>query len=512
MTRNVIILECVWIDDKYNIRTWTKCFYNKTRLGTWVMSTFLITEKGKYIRLRPAKVFYDPFKRDNYYVVLCEMYNFDDSPYISNNRKAYTDIINDAQDLDLWFVMEQKCAFALKNGKNPLSITKYSKRCASGQNYGGMIIDKCIQKALQCGVRLDRINSHGGAEWSFQIGPTYNTNISDYIWMTRYILTRVAESFDLIVQFYPTNKNNNTRSLAKDYGNLYLGSSKLNDESFFNKVYQTFRDRQNQYYQLASGDNYNINFNIGYNYHDDPNPGAYSDIPIDEYYGTIRRRTKKENKESKKNKNPEKSKEVGKIAREERKNERMKKRELRKQKKKEELYNRRKTRDVSINRRERKLQKASFDILNKIRNQHTSSTRTTTTRMSAKDRIKQLQRMTQQPSVPTVPEDEHEEEDTDVSKDIFTPYNERNINFHNDVPDLQLFSSTEGDNGYGPKDDIQIHNMDNAREDGAHSGLKFILPVLNTRGSFGQDQNPSRNADPYIVVKNMVSDFKKINS
>ena len=40
-------------------------------------------------------------------------------------------------------------------------------------------------------------------QWEYQVGPCLGVEIGDHMWMSRYMLNRVAESFALSVSFEP---------------------------------------------------------------------------------------------------------------------------------------------------------------------------------------------------------------------------------------------------------------------------------------------------------------------
>jgi len=41
------------------------------------------------------------------------------------------------------------------------------------------------------------------AQWEYQVGPTEGIKMGDDLWMSRYVLHRVAEDFDVVVTFDP---------------------------------------------------------------------------------------------------------------------------------------------------------------------------------------------------------------------------------------------------------------------------------------------------------------------
>jgi hypothetical protein len=252
-----IIIDYIWIDKCYSIRSWIKCCHTKTSIGSWTMDTFLISDEDSYIKLKPVKIFIDPFKRYNYYLVLCEIYNYDNTPYISNNRCNYISQLNLAKSLNIWFVMEQTCLFTSKDGLNPIyGTSKFGTNCPSGKTYGIEIVNQCVQKCLECGVKLNRIVSViDQSQWTFRIGPIYGEDISDYMWILRYIITIIADQYNLNVYFHPQPINKKTGAESKkwsdNYGLIYSGTNEFRRLDYFTAVYNQLSQAKYKYFVIA---------------------------------------------------------------------------------------------------------------------------------------------------------------------------------------------------------------------------------------------------------------------
>ena len=70
--------------------------------------------------------------------------------------------------------------------------------------YGRDIVEAHYRACLYAGIEISGTNAEGmPAEWEFQIGPLQGIAAADHIWVSRFILHRVAEDFGVIVSLDP---------------------------------------------------------------------------------------------------------------------------------------------------------------------------------------------------------------------------------------------------------------------------------------------------------------------
>ena len=56
------------------------------------------------------------------------------------------------------------------------------------------------RSCLYAGIRVSGTNAEVmPAQWEFQVGPTEGIDVADDMWVSRYILERVAEDFGVVV-------------------------------------------------------------------------------------------------------------------------------------------------------------------------------------------------------------------------------------------------------------------------------------------------------------------------
>lgn len=61
-----------------------------------------------------------------------------------------------------------------------------------------------FRACLYAGVKISGVNAEVmPGQWEYQVGPCVGIEIGDHLWMSRYIMHRLAERFGVIVSFHP---------------------------------------------------------------------------------------------------------------------------------------------------------------------------------------------------------------------------------------------------------------------------------------------------------------------
>ncbi|XP_075738210.1 glutamine synthetase-like [Rhipicephalus microplus] len=163
--------------------------------------------------LAPVALFRDPFFKGRNKLVLCEVLNSDDQPNDTNTRHSCKMAMESAKDEEPWFGIEQEYVLLERNGL-PISWPSRRHTLKDCQSYfyavgsenvaGRQVADAHVKACSYAGVKL--YGSNGEAvisQWEYQIGPLPGVEAGDHLWMSRYILQRVAEDFDVVVSFEP---------------------------------------------------------------------------------------------------------------------------------------------------------------------------------------------------------------------------------------------------------------------------------------------------------------------
>jgi glutamine synthetase len=177
--------------------------------------------------LKPVFVGNDPIRGGLNKLIMCEVLNPDGTPHETNNRSKLKKVIEefrlteDKKNDDLpWFGWEQE--YTLVHRPNnpfgiedaiPLGFTNELKPRPQGDYYCGIgsdavigreIVEEHLSMCIDMGLEISGINAEVMiGQWEYQIGPVTSLNGSDQLWMSRYLLQRVAEKHGVKVSFHP---------------------------------------------------------------------------------------------------------------------------------------------------------------------------------------------------------------------------------------------------------------------------------------------------------------------
>ena len=154
--------------------------------------------------LRPVKKYPNPLEA-NSTIVLCEVYNVDDTPHVSNTRsKLLNTVLNEDKE---WVGFEQE--YTLFDNGWPLGWPKDDEPAPQGDYYCGRNmgenisrehLNACIDAGLSiCGTNAEVMLG----QWEYQIGAGRAVDMSDDLWVARWLLERICEKHGLSVSLYP---------------------------------------------------------------------------------------------------------------------------------------------------------------------------------------------------------------------------------------------------------------------------------------------------------------------
>jgi glutamine synthetase len=234
------ILEYVWIDAAGGMRS-------KIRVSTiddvavehlvqnadqweWSFdgsSTGQATGTDSDVILRPVAVYANPFFQShasnasnashasNAWLVLCDCYNKDGTPHATNARVRCMQTEAACLTDEPLFGIEQEYILFSRAKEVPHQWDSISDPGCGGQGpyycgvggdrcFGRKIADQHLQACLHAGIEIGGTNAEVMAsQWEFQIGPLPATQVSDQLWMARYILQRITEEHGCCATFHP---------------------------------------------------------------------------------------------------------------------------------------------------------------------------------------------------------------------------------------------------------------------------------------------------------------------
>ena len=217
-----ILLEYIWIDGSENIRSKNKIVYQSNDINSiddvllWNFdgsSTDQATGKKSDIILKPVRLYKNPFININImsYLVLCECYNKDMTPHITNNRANCLNpegcLFGIEQEYTLFDRYDNPYQWLTndnpgKGGQGPYYCSVGGDR-AFGRHISQEHLEYCIESGVNiCGTNAEVMAS----QWEYQIGICDALQVSDDLWMSRYILHRITEKYNCYATFYPKPK------------------------------------------------------------------------------------------------------------------------------------------------------------------------------------------------------------------------------------------------------------------------------------------------------------------
>lgn len=218
---NMVQAMYVWIDGKQGLRAKTRTlrFVPKTasELPIWNFdgsSTYQSDGSNADVYLLPVQVYSDPFRGGDNKLVLCETISYDKKPTESNTRHSCNLVMDLAADQEPWFGIEQE--YSLLDGSDrhkPLGWPtggfpgpQGPYYCGVGANrvFGRDVVEAHYRACMYAGVNIAGENAEVmPSQWEYQVGPCKGISIGDDMWMSRFLLYRVAEDFHIGVTFDP---------------------------------------------------------------------------------------------------------------------------------------------------------------------------------------------------------------------------------------------------------------------------------------------------------------------
>lgn len=157
-------------------------------------------------------MFPDPFRLGNNILVLAECWMSDGKPNQYNSRHDADKLMTKHAAHKFWFGLEQEYTF-LDSTSWPYGWPKNGFPAPQGPYYCGNgtgkvvcrdIVEAHYRACLYAGINISGTNAEVmPAQWEYQVGPCEGIDLGDQLWMSRFLLHRVAEEFGAKVSFSP---------------------------------------------------------------------------------------------------------------------------------------------------------------------------------------------------------------------------------------------------------------------------------------------------------------------
>ena len=175
------------------------------------------------VYLIPRAIFRDPFRGGKNILVLCDTY---EPPRVlpdgtlsapkalpTNTRAACADAMDKAAAEVPWFGIEQEYTLLNPLTKWPLGWPENGYPAPQGPYYcsagagcaiGRDLCDVHYKACLHAGIKISGVNAEVmPSQWEYQVGPCVGIEGGDHMWMSRYLMYRLAEIYNVEVSFDP---------------------------------------------------------------------------------------------------------------------------------------------------------------------------------------------------------------------------------------------------------------------------------------------------------------------
>lgn len=186
--------------------------------------------------LKPVLMVPDPVRGGDNILVLNEVWTPDDKPHPTNQRAKLRVVAEKYAHHECWFGIEQEYTL-FKDGRPhgwpaggfPKPQGGYYCGVGADEIWGRDVIEAHTLNCLNAGLAISGTNAEVMiGQWEFQVGPVGPIEVSDQIWLARWLLYRTGEDFGISATLDPkpvkgdwngagAHTNFSTKSMRESY-------------------------------------------------------------------------------------------------------------------------------------------------------------------------------------------------------------------------------------------------------------------------------------------------------
>ncbi len=211
--------EYIWIDGVKptpTLRSKTKIIENSVKTppiwGFDGSSTEQATGESSDCVLKPVYWCKDPLRGGRNILVMCEVYVAGtDEPHPTNTRAACAEAAAMYKAHGMIYGIEQEYTLMRLNGRpygfpelegEPGPQGPYYCGVGAGRVMGRDLIEIHTIACLEAGLMISGTNAEVmPGQWEYQVGPLDALAVSDQMYVSRWLLHRIAEDFDIVVSY-----------------------------------------------------------------------------------------------------------------------------------------------------------------------------------------------------------------------------------------------------------------------------------------------------------------------
>jgi len=217
--RGKVLAEYIWIDGSNGLRNKTKTLSKAPKsvddLPEWNFdgsSTGQAPGDNSDVYIRPVAMYPDPIRLGENILVMCETWDPDGTPNKYNFRHEAARLMEANAKHQVWFGLEQEYTmlgpdgwpYGWPKGGFPGPQGPYYCGVGTGRVYCRDIVEAHHKACMYAGIEISGTNAEVmPAQWEYQVGPCEGIDLGDQLWVSRWLLHRIAEEFGVVVSFKP---------------------------------------------------------------------------------------------------------------------------------------------------------------------------------------------------------------------------------------------------------------------------------------------------------------------
>ncbi|EXJ70927.1 glutamine synthetase [Cladophialophora psammophila CBS 110553] len=214
-----VLAEYIWIDGSNGLRNKTKTLSEAPKsvddLPEWNFdgsSTGQAPGDNSDVYIRPVAMYPDPIRLGENVLVMCETWDPDGTPNKFNYRHEAARLMEANAKHKVWFGLEQEYTllaadgwpYGWPKGGFPGPQGPYYCGVGTGRVYCRDIVEAHHKACMYAGINISGTNAEVmPAQWEYQVGPCEGIDLGDQLWVSRWLLHRIAEEFGAKVSFQP---------------------------------------------------------------------------------------------------------------------------------------------------------------------------------------------------------------------------------------------------------------------------------------------------------------------